>query len=160
MARIPPPPNTGSADSGRRLVANDDSDDARTDCGPECRNRLHELDHPKEEERCAAGQVLDIWGYCRYLQYNTIQHNVKTISTWNAVFSKCHNTHSTCFDRQEHFPRGEARLGLVEERQGVQSQWRKLLVIIITSPSPLIVNSLIIWCVRYNTYRPTAYEED
>ena len=69
MARIPPPPNTGEADTGeaetnRRVVA-DDSDDAGTECGPECRNRLHELDHRKEEERCGAGQVLDIWGYCR-----------------------------------------------------------------------------------------------
>ena len=36
-----------------------------TDCGPQCRNRLHELHHPKEEEKCGAGQVLDIWGYCR-----------------------------------------------------------------------------------------------
>ena len=144
MARIPPPPEAGEADSGRRVVA-EDSEDARTECGPECRNRLHELDHPKEEERCAAGQVLDIWGYCRYFPYNTMSsqchHNVITISSQCqhnvnkecSFLFKCHNRHSTCFDRQEHFPRGETRLGLVEERQGVQSQWRKLLV---TSPSP------------------------
>ena len=66
MARIPPPPEKGEADSASGEVA-DDNDDAGTECGPECRNRLHELDHPKEEERCAAGQVLDIWGYCRYI---------------------------------------------------------------------------------------------
>jgi len=36
------------------------------DCGPECQNLLHELDHPKEHSRCTrAGQVIDIWGYCR-----------------------------------------------------------------------------------------------
>lgn len=35
-------------------------------CGPECRNLLHEVDHPKEEERCPyEGMVLDIYGYCR-----------------------------------------------------------------------------------------------
>ena len=37
------------------------------ECGPECRNLLHELEHPKEHERCPnAGMVIDIWGYCRY----------------------------------------------------------------------------------------------
>eukprot|EP00092_Neocalanus_flemingeri_P010034 GFUD01010814.1.p1 GENE.GFUD01010814.1~~GFUD01010814.1.p1 ORF type:complete len:416 (-),score=136.29 GFUD01010814.1:202-1449(-) len=37
-------------------------------CGPECRNLLHELEHPKEHERCPnAGMVIDIWGYCRYI---------------------------------------------------------------------------------------------
>jgi len=37
-------------------------------CGPECRNLLHELEHPKEHERCSnAGMVIDIWGYCRYI---------------------------------------------------------------------------------------------
>ena len=36
------------------------------ECGPECRNLLHELEHPKEHERCQnAGMVIDIWGYCR-----------------------------------------------------------------------------------------------
>ena len=36
------------------------------ECGPECRNLLHELEHPKEHERCPnAGMVIDIWGYCR-----------------------------------------------------------------------------------------------
>ena len=37
-----------------------------SDCGPSCHNLLHQLGHPKEAERCPAGQVLDIWGYCRY----------------------------------------------------------------------------------------------
>ena len=35
------------------------------ECGPECRNLVHELEHPKEHERCPnAGMVIDIWGYC------------------------------------------------------------------------------------------------
>jgi len=38
------------------------------ECGPECRNLLHELEHPKEHDRCPnAGMVIDIWGYCRYI---------------------------------------------------------------------------------------------
>merc|ERR1719318_1608971 len=38
------------------------------ECGPDCRNLLHELEHPKEHERCPnAGMVIDIWGYCRYI---------------------------------------------------------------------------------------------
>ena len=37
------------------------------DCGPECQNLLHELDHPKEQTRCPPGQVIDIWGYCRLI---------------------------------------------------------------------------------------------
>jgi len=36
-------------------------------CGSECRNLLHESDHPQEDSRCPyEGQVIDIWGYCRY----------------------------------------------------------------------------------------------
>ena len=81
MAKIPPPPSSGEADSGRRsVVADDSAEDASDD---ECRNRLHELDHPKEEERCGAGQVLDIWGYCR------LQHNVHTIPTQHNVNKEC-----------------------------------------------------------------------
>ena len=38
------------------------------DCGHECQNLLYELDHPKEHSRCPnPGQVIDIWGYCRYV---------------------------------------------------------------------------------------------
>ena len=50
------------------------------ECGPECRNLLHELEHPKEHERCPnAGMVIDIWGYCRYIVINAIF----------AIFQKC-----------------------------------------------------------------------
>ena len=35
-------------------------------CGPECRNLMHESEHPKEDDRCPyEGMVIDIWGYCR-----------------------------------------------------------------------------------------------
>merc|ERR1712236_132571 len=38
------------------------------DCGPKCRNLLHELEHPKEHARCPDSRmVIDIWGYCRYI---------------------------------------------------------------------------------------------
>lgn len=41
-------------------------------CGPHCRNRAHQLDHPKEEERCPyEGMVVDVYGYCRYPSHNT-----------------------------------------------------------------------------------------
>jgi hypothetical protein len=44
--------------------AQEDTDEGES--GPECRNLLHELEHPKEHERCPnAGMVIDIWGYCR-----------------------------------------------------------------------------------------------
>merc|ERR1711892_1348038 len=37
------------------------------DCGSECRNLMHESEHPKEADRCPyEGMVIDIWGYCRY----------------------------------------------------------------------------------------------
>ena len=50
---------TGSEDVNNNDVTDDD-------CGPDCQNLLHELDHPKEDERCSGpGQVIDIWGYCR-----------------------------------------------------------------------------------------------
>ena len=78
MARIPPPPSQREVDSDSRVEevmggdggdgdGGDDNDDAGAECGADCRNRLHELGHPREEERCGVGQVLDIWGYCRYL---------------------------------------------------------------------------------------------
>merc|ERR1712025_11211 len=41
-------------------------DNDKDACGPECRNLLHEVDHPKEQDRCPQGMVLDIYGYCRY----------------------------------------------------------------------------------------------
>merc|ERR1719186_2347941 len=51
----------------------DETDGGETDdgqCGPECRNLLHELEHPKEHDRCPnAGMVIDIWGYCRYIYH-------------------------------------------------------------------------------------------
>ena len=55
---------TGAGDS---ITGDDDDDDGEDEeCGPECRNLLHELGHPQEEVRCpGAGQVIDIWGYCR-----------------------------------------------------------------------------------------------
>jgi len=41
-------------------------------CGPECRNRAHELDLPKEAERCPyEGMVIDVYGYCRYPSHST-----------------------------------------------------------------------------------------
>jgi len=47
-------------------TSQEETDDG--ECGPECRNLLHELEHPKEHERCPnAGMVIDIWGYCRYI---------------------------------------------------------------------------------------------
>ena len=50
---------TGSEDVNNNDVTDDD-------CGPDCQNLLHELDHPREDERCSGpGQVIDIWGYCR-----------------------------------------------------------------------------------------------
>ena len=79
MARIPP--ETGARKTGddvkkrkkpagvveERTGDDDDGDDDDSEeCGPECRNLLHELGHPQEEVRCpGAGQVIDIWGYCR-----------------------------------------------------------------------------------------------
>jgi len=43
-----------------------DSNDDDDECGPDCRNLLHELGHPREQSRCSgSGQVIDIWGYCR-----------------------------------------------------------------------------------------------
>ena len=37
------------------------------DCGPECRNLMHESEHPQEDARCPyEGMVIDVWGYCRY----------------------------------------------------------------------------------------------
>ena len=48
-----------SVESGK-----EDTDDG--ECGPECRNLLHELEHPKEHDRCPdTRMVIDIWGYCR-----------------------------------------------------------------------------------------------
>ena len=97
VAMIPPPPTKGEADSSTK-AEKDEGEDAGTECGPECRNRLHELDHPREEERCAAGQVLDIWGYCRYL--HCYPQGMK-------LFLTCHNPNRTFngyFARQEHFP--------------------------------------------------------
>ena len=74
MARIPP---SAGDDEGKkkkkpsgvveeRTGDDDDNDDGDEECGPECQNLLHELGHPREEARCpGAGQVIDIWGYCR-----------------------------------------------------------------------------------------------
>ena len=77
MARIPP---SAGDDEGKKKKKpsgvveertgddgdDDDDDDEEEECGPECRNLLHEVGHPREEARCpGAGQVIDIWGYCR-----------------------------------------------------------------------------------------------
>ena len=52
-----------------------DDDDEEEECGPECRNLLHELGHPREEARCpGAGQVIDIWGYCRSVNTDIVTH--------------------------------------------------------------------------------------
>jgi len=38
------------------------------ECGPMCRNLVHEVGHPKEDARCPEeGMVIDIWGYCRHI---------------------------------------------------------------------------------------------
>ena len=82
MARIPPEAETGAGktgdDEGKKKKPSgvveertgDDGDEEEEEeddeCGPECRNLLHEVGHPREEARCpGAGQVIDIWGYCR-----------------------------------------------------------------------------------------------
>ena len=44
-----------------------ESDPGQGDCGPDCQNLLHELGHPQEAARCPQGQVIDIWGYCRFV---------------------------------------------------------------------------------------------
>ena len=75
MARIPP---SAGDDEGKKKkkpsgvveerTGDDDDDDGdeEEECGPECQNLLHEVGHPREEARCpGAGQVIDIWGYCR-----------------------------------------------------------------------------------------------
>ena len=71
MARIPP---SAGDDEGKKKKKpsgvveerTGDDDDGDEECRPECRNLLHELGHPREEARCpGAGQVIDIWGYCR-----------------------------------------------------------------------------------------------
>ena len=47
-------------------------------CGPECRNLMHESEHPKEDDRCPyEGMVIDIWGYCRL--YNNIPESPSTV---------------------------------------------------------------------------------
>ena len=55
----------GPSQDNNNAEENTDNDDE--DCGPECRNLLHELEHPKEDDKCPnPGMVIDIWGYCRY----------------------------------------------------------------------------------------------
>ena len=67
---------TGEGDS---ITEDDDGEDEEEECGPECRNLLHELGHPQEEARCpGAGQVIDIWGYCRSVLYSTHCRSVNT----------------------------------------------------------------------------------
>jgi len=56
----------GPSQDNNNAEENTDNDDE--DCGPECRNLLHELEHPKEDDKCPnPGMVIDIWGYCRYI---------------------------------------------------------------------------------------------
>ena len=91
MARIPPEigaRKTGDEEGKKRKkptgvveerTGDDDDDGEEEECGPECRNLLHELGHPQEEVRCpGAGQVIDIWGYCRSVLYSTHCRSVNT----------------------------------------------------------------------------------
>jgi len=115
VARIPPPKHHPVEDQQiARRVSGDANKDANIDgdedvkdageCGPECQNLLHELDHPKEDERCSGpGQVIDIWGYCR---------------------------------------------DIFQEERRDWSWWRNLRIFVHSGGNS--------W---YNTYRPTAYEE-
>ena len=79
MARIPPEAGDDEGKKRKKPVGvveertGDDGDGEEEECGPECRNLLHELGHPQEEVRCpGAGQVIDIWGYCRSVNTDTV----------------------------------------------------------------------------------------
>ena len=83
MARIPPETGAGKTgdEEGKKRKKptgvveerTGDDGDEEEECGPECRNLLHELGHPQEEVRCpGAGQVIDIWGYCRSVYTDTV----------------------------------------------------------------------------------------
>ena len=58
------------------LKSSEESNEEKGDeegCGPECRNLMHESEHPEEDDRCPyEGMVIDIWGYCRYMIYELV----------------------------------------------------------------------------------------
>merc|ERR1712192_77313 len=71
--RQPPPRQPGGQGEGYRrgteeMVEEAEEEEEEEGCGPECRNLLHEVGHPKEDERCPdPSMVIDIWGYCRHI---------------------------------------------------------------------------------------------
>lgn len=63
-----PPMRPGGQGEGYRQNTEVMIEEEEEGCGPECRNLLHEVDHPKEDERCPdPSMVIDIWGYCRHI---------------------------------------------------------------------------------------------
>merc|ERR1719370_1751793 len=63
-----PPMRPGGQGEGYRQNTEVMVEEEEEGCGPECRNLLHEVDHPKEDERCPdPNMVIDIWGYCRHI---------------------------------------------------------------------------------------------
>jgi len=66
--RQPPLRQPGGQGEGYRRGTEEMVEEEEEGCGPECRNLLHEVDHPKEDERCPdPNMVIDIWGYCRHI---------------------------------------------------------------------------------------------
>ena len=55
------------------------------DCGPDCQNLLHELGHPQEASRCPQGQVIDIWGYCRFVMIIPVSRTMSRVQTDNSI---------------------------------------------------------------------------
>ena len=53
-----------------------DSSNEESDCGKECRNRVHEEGFPEEQEstQCPKGMMLDVWGYCRFEHFFASTH--------------------------------------------------------------------------------------
>jgi len=52
---------------GEEIDQTPEEEGAEGDCGSDCRNLMHESEHPKEDARCPyEGMVIDVWGYCRY----------------------------------------------------------------------------------------------
>jgi len=70
--RQPPARQPGGQGEGYRRgteeMVEEEDEEEEEGCGPECRNLLHEVEHPKEDERCPdPTMVIDIWGYCRHI---------------------------------------------------------------------------------------------
>ena len=60
-------------EEGEEIDESGEEEVAEGDCGPECRNLLHESEHPQEDARCPyEGMVIDVWGYCRYFVYSVV----------------------------------------------------------------------------------------